>query len=320
MPVPTDPLVYVDDRFVPASEASVSVFDHGLLYGDGIFESVRIREGVVCFQDRVIARLFRSAQAIGLDVQRSPDEIAELIHEGCHVNGLREAYQRLIVTRGVGSLGLDPSGVPRPTVVLITQVFPGLYPPERIAAGLTLATSSLRRPGPEVLNPKVKSLNYLNNVLARAEAGRHGADEALMIDGRGFVSEATAVNLFLVEGGRVVTPPTAWVLPGITRAVVLELAAAEGIEAEERELTLYDVYNADEVFLTGTAAGVVPVTVVDGRQIGTGRPGPMALHLAEAFYEAAVEDGVPLDMGNAPAGTSAGGAHRAETHPSFRRA
>lgn len=292
---PTDPLVSVDGRFVPASEASVSVFDHGLLYGDGIFESLRIRGGLVSFLDRHVDRLSRSARAIGLDLPLSPEGVVDLVREGCRVNGLREAYQRLVVTRGAGDLGLDPRRCARPTVVLITKPFPGLYPPERIAAGLTVVTSSLRRPGPDVLSPSVKGLNYLNNVLARMEANRQGADEALLLDGRGFVSEATADNVFLVEGGRVVTPPTAWTLPGITRAVVLERAEAAGIETEDRPLTLYDVYNADEVFLTGTAAGVVPVSTVDGRAIGAGRPGPMALHLAEAFDEAAREDGVPLD-------------------------
>ena len=311
------PLVYVNGQFVPACEASVSVFDRGLLDGDGVREDVRVHDGVASFLDRHLARLERSARVLGLDVPVSRGELVDMVRESGRVTGVREGVLTLVLTRGSGEAGPDAPRCCRPTLALLTG--PQRASAGRAAGGLAVTTSSVRRPDPEIAALLAGGLGRVDLVLARAEAERWGGDEALLLDRRGIVSESTAGAVFVVEDGRVVTTPVPWAPATVERTVVLDLAAAEGIETERRALTLHDVQAADEVFLAGTSVGVAPVRVVDGRPFGRGRTGPMALHLAEAFDEVAVEDGVPLDTGDAPAGTPAGGQHRAETSPFLRR-
>ena len=295
----------------------MSVFDRGLLFGDGVREDVRVRDGVAGFLDRHLARFERSARVLGLDVPMSRGELMDVVRESGRVTGIREGVLTLVLTRGSGETGPAAPGCARPTLALLTGSR-GTSSSSR-AGGIAVTTSSVRRPDPDTAALLAGGLGRVDLVLARAEAERWGASEALLLDRRGIVAESTAGAVFVVEDGRVVTTPVPWAPMTVERAVVLDLAAAEGIETERRALTLHDVQAADEVFLAGTSVGVVPVRVVDGRPFGRGRTGPMALHLAEAFDEVAVEDGVPLDAGDAPAGTPASGPHRVDTSPSLER-
>ncbi|HEV3060800.1 MAG TPA: branched-chain-amino-acid transaminase [Vicinamibacterales bacterium] len=305
-------IVYAAGRFGPSESAAVSVFDHGLLYGDGIFEGIRAYNGRVFKLERHVERLFDSAKAIRLDIPMSRDEMAELVLEACRRNEIVDGYIRLVVTRGAGDLGIDPRSCPRADVIIIAKPVEALYGHAR-RRGATLVTSTFRRHAPDVLSPSIKSLNYLNNILARIEANDRGADEALMLDQNGFVSEATVDNIFIVVDRTLMTPPTATNLKGITRETVLDLAADLGIRTEERPFTLFDVWTAREAFMCGTMAEIVPVASVDGRTIGAsapvseelpGRSGPlgaMTSRIADAYDRAVRSSGTPIHR-PAPAG------------------
>ena len=268
-------LVYLDGRLLPKDKATVSVFDHGFLYGDGVFEGIRVYEGRLFRLRAHVDRLYESARAIALAVPLEKEEMVDAVERTVAANRVGDAYVRLVVSRGPGDLGIDPAKCRRPTVAIIVDTI-AMYPPEVYDYGLDLVTASVRRMPADSLDPRVKSLNYLNNILARIEARNAGCVEALMLNHEGRVAECTGDNLFLVKHGVLLTPPvTEGALAGITRAAVLEVAHALGVEARQVPLALHDVYNADECFLTGTAAEIVPVVSVDGRTIGTGKPGDL---------------------------------------------
>ena len=287
-------MVYVDGKFYPQSEAKISVFDHGLLYGDGVFEGIRAYNGRIFKLDRHMDRFFNSAKAIDLKIPHTKEEMANLIVEACRKNAIHDGYIRPVVTRGPGDLGLDPRKCKRgPSVVIIAQPQINLYG-KVYERGMKVVTSSYRRVPPQSLSPSIKSLNYLNNIMARVEANQYGADEALMLDIHGYVSEATADNFFIVRNHTVTTPWSSTNLPGVTRETILELAPSVGLKAEERLFTLYDVWAADEAFITGTAAEIGPVVEVDGRQIGDGKPGPQTRALTKAYRDLVNSTGTPI--------------------------
>ena len=278
--------IYIDGEYYPEGEAKVSVFDHGLLYGDGVFEGIRIYSGRVFRLEEHLRRLFVSAKAILLDVGMTLEELAGAVLEAVERNGLTEGgYIRLLVTRGPGSLGLNPFQCERASVIIIADEI-SLYPEEKYSKGLKLITCSTRRPAPAALSPSVKSLNYLNNVMAKIEAIHADADEGLMLNEQGYVAECTGDNVFVVRDGKVRTPPSAsGGLPGITRDVIFEIADELGIELAESLLTRYDLYAADECFLTGTAAEVIAAVQLDQRPIGDGRPGPVTQQFISRYRE-----------------------------------
>ena len=278
-----EPLVYIDGELVPKSQAKISVFDHGFLYGDGVFESILVTNGVAFKLKEHIDRLYDSAKAICLDIPMSKEEMIKTVADVVRANGFKDAYIRLIVTRGVGDLGLDPRKCRRPTIVIIVDKIK-LYEEEALSKGLTAIISSVRRDRVDATTHEVKSMNYLNNILAKLEANAVGADEAIMLDDRGFVSEGTADNIFIVKNGVIYTPPrTCGILPGITRARVMKLAEELGYKVVEKDITPVELLTADEVFLTGTAASIVPVTKIAGRVVGDGKPGPITEKLMERF-------------------------------------
>ena len=287
-------VVYVDGQFYPADEARISVFDHGFLYGDGVFEGIRAYSGRVFRLTEHLDRLYRSAKAIMLDIPLTPEEMRDVVLESCRRNGLRDAYIRLVVSRGRGDLGLDPRKCPHASVVCIADSIT-LYPAELYEQGMRIMTVPTRRNGVENLSPGIKSLNYLNNIMAKIEGIRAGYSEVLMLNDAGYVVECSGDNIFLVRGGRLLTPP-AWVgiLEGITRAAVMELARAAGLEVREEVLTRVDVWTADECFLTGTAAEAIPVVECDGRVIGGGRPGPVTADLIRRFRALCQAEGIPI--------------------------
>ncbi len=286
--------IFLDGKFVPESEAKVSVFDHGLLYGDGIFEGIRFYNGRVFRLEEHHDRLWDSARSICLEIPMSRGEMTEALLETIRRNDLREGYIRQIVTRGVGNLGLNPVQCKKPSVIIIATTI-ALYPKEVCEKGLTVVTCATRRTGAAALNPAVKSLNYLNNVMARIEANLAGADEALMLNDAGNVAECTADNCFIIKKGQIFTPPiSAGALRGITRSVVFEVAAELGIRISETDVTRHDVFIADECFLTGTAAEVIPVVKADGRTIGTGKPGSITMRIIERFRQMTRETGTPI--------------------------
>lgn len=287
-------IIYLDGAFVPKEEAKVSVFDHGLLYGDGVFEGIRAYNGRVFRLDEHLDRLYDSARTIALEVPLTKAEMAEAICEVLRRNGLRDAYIRPIVTRGIGDLGLDPRKCEKPTVVIIAVEWGAMYG-DLYEKGLCAVTVSIRRTPAESLPPNVKSLNYLNNILAKLEANCKGGDEAIFFDTNGYLSEGSGDNIFVVKNGEIVTPPTLNNLRGVTRLVVLECAAELGITVTERNMGYFDLYSADEVFVTGTAAEVGPIVTIDGRPIGSGRPGPITKQLMAAFKTATSQSGTPID-------------------------
>jgi branched-chain amino acid aminotransferase len=292
--------VYVNGRITTRQEATVSVYDHGYLYGDGVFEGIRVYDGRVFKLEEHLDRLYESARHILLEIPLGRDEMRQAILDTVRASGLRDAYVRPVVSRGPGDLGIDPRKCARPTVAIIVDAIQ-LYPAEAYERGLRLITASVRRPAPDALDGRIKSLNYLNNILARIEANRAGADEALLLTGDGYVCECSADNLFLVARGEVWTPAAhLGLLRGVTRDTVLALAREAGLPAGERVFTLHDVYAADECFLTGTGAEVGPVVEVDGRRIGDGRPGPVTTRLVAAFRELARATGTPVSA-EAPA-------------------
>ena len=286
--------IYIDGKFYPEADAKVSVFDHGLLYGDGVFEGIRFYNGRVFRLEEHLARLWDSARSICLEVPISVSEMTEALLETIRQNGLHDGYIRLVLTRGVGNLGLNPAQCKRPSVIIIAAIV-ALYPTEAYEKGLTVMTCATRRTNPGALNPAVKSLNYLNNVMARIEANLAGADEALMLNDHGNVAECTADNVFIIKQGRIFTPPiSAGALRGITRSVAFEIAAETGIKVTETDITRHDVFTADECFLTGTAAEVIPVVKADGRVIGNGKPGPISLRMIARFREITRETGTAI--------------------------
>jgi branched-chain amino acid aminotransferase len=286
--------IYLNGSLVPKEKAVVSVFDHGLLYGDGVFEGIRAYNGRVFRLKEHLDRLYRSAQAIVLDIGMSVEKMQEAVLQTLRANGLRDAYIRLVVTRGVGDLGLDPKKCPRATVFIIADKI-ALYPEECYTQGLEVNTVSTRRNSSQALNPNIKSLNYLNNILAKIEAGVSGAREAIMLSLEGYVAECTGDNIFYVLGNRLVTPPSAaGALEGITRGAVIELASSVELVPEEKLFTPFNLYTAEEVFLTGTAAEVIPVVRIDARPIGQGKPGPKTQRLMKAFHELTQRDGVAI--------------------------
>ncbi len=275
--------VNLNGELVPQEEAVVSVSDHGLLYGDGVFEGSRAYGGRVFKLAEHVARLYASARSIRLAVPITPAEMTAAIEETLAANGLTDAYIRVVVTRGVGTLGLDPDKCPEPQYFIIADSIV-LYPDELYRTGLAIVTVSTIRNHPAALNPRIKSLNYLNNILAKIEGKNAGVLEALMLNVEGFVAECTGDNIFIVTDKVVRTPPiTAGILEGITRNTVIELAREAGYVVQEENLTQYDVYVADECFLTGTAAEVIAVVKVDGRTIGSGEPGPVTKDLLQRF-------------------------------------
>jgi branched-chain amino acid aminotransferase len=275
--------IYISGKFVPQEDAKISVFDHGLLYGDGVFEGLRSYRGKVFRLDEHIRRLYESAKAIWLEIPMSPDEMCDAVNQSVSINKIEDGYIRLVVTRGAGTLGLDPNRCSNPQVIIIADAI-SLYPKELYEKGLDIVTVSVQRNHPAALSPRIKSLNYLNNILAKIEGIQAGCIEALMLNHKGEVAECTGDNVFLVRQDVLQTPPLeAGILEGVTRDAVIEVARAAGIEVREMPLTKHDVYIADECFLTGTAAEVIPVVRVDNRVIGTGKPGPMTRDLEKRF-------------------------------------
>ena len=277
--------VYVAGKLFDKEDAKVSVYDHGLLYGDGVFEGIRSYAGKVFRMEEHLDRLWNSAKAIWLQIPMTKPEMARAIEDTLATNGIKDGYIRVVVTRGAGTLGLDPNRCSNPQVIIITDHI-ALYPEEIYQKGLEIITVSTQRNHPAALNPRVKSRNYLNNILAKIEGLQAGCIEALMLNQKGEVAECTGDNIFLVRKRRLLTPPNeAGILEGITRDAVMDLARRGGIEVLETPLTKHDVYIADECFLTGTAAEVVPVVKVDSRTIGDGRPGPITRDLMKRFHE-----------------------------------
>jgi len=277
--------VWIDGKVVEGSEARIPVTDHGLLYGDGIFEGIRVYGGRAFRLDLHLARLATSARVIGLALPGGVEAMREIVLATARAFGSEESYVRLIVTRGEGALGVDPSSCPRPRVLCLVDAV-RLFPAEKLEQGLELATATVRRPPADVLDPGVKSLNYLNNVLAKLDAKRAGADDALILNLAGAVAEASVANVFVAKDGELSTPPPCdGALAGITRRSVLELAAELGIPARERTLGRVDLLGADEVFLTGTGARIMPVRSLDGCPIGKRAPGPLTEQLTQAFAQ-----------------------------------
>ncbi|RLI89375.1 MAG: branched-chain amino acid aminotransferase [Archaeoglobales archaeon] len=291
--MPDDLLVYINGEFVPESEAKISVFDHGFLYGDGVFEGIRAYNGKVFKLKEHIDRLYDCARVIDLQIPMSKEEFMEIILETLRKNGLRDAYIRPIVTRGIGDLGLDPRKCGKPTVIVITKPWGKLYG-DLYEKGLKAITVTVRRNAIDSLPPNIKSLNYLNNILAKIEANAKGGDEAIFLDHNGYISEGSGDNIFVVKNGTVYTPPTLNNLRGITRMVTIELIQKLRIPFKEINLGLYDLYSADEIFVTGTAAEIAPITVIDGRVVGDGKPGEITRRLMEEFRKVTENEGVPI--------------------------
>jgi len=286
--------IYFDGRFVPEEEARVSVFDHGLLYGDGVFEGLRSYGGRIFQLDQHLHRLYCSAKGIMLEIPLDLDALRKAVIETVRVNNIKDGYIRVVVTRGVGDLGLDPRKCPRPSVFIIASKIQ-LYPESYYQKGLKVVTVATRRNLHASLNPSIKSLNYLNNILAKIEANLAGADEGLILNHFGYVSECTGENIFVIQGNFLSTPPvSAGVLAGVTRNVVMEIGKSLGMEVFQRNITRNDIYVADECFLTGTAAEIVPVTYLDGRAIGNGLPGKVTQTITQAFREKVKVEGTPV--------------------------
>jgi branched-chain amino acid aminotransferase len=276
--------VWLNGKLVERDKAKISVFDHGLLYGDGVFEGIRSYKGKVFRLDAHVRRLFDSANGIRLTIPMTPKEVAGAIVATLKANRLKDSYIRVVVTRGEGALGLDPNRCPHPSVFIITDKI-ALYPRKLYEKGLEIITAATMRNHPNAVNPRLKSLNYLNNILAKIEAIDAGTLEAVMLNHLGYVAECTGDNLFIARDGRLFTPPiAAGILEGITRDEILAIARDLRIEVREENLTRQDLYVADECFLTGTAAEVIPVVRIDKRTVGSGKPGPITKRLAEEFH------------------------------------
>lgn len=281
--------IYIDGKYYNREEAKISVFDHGLLYGDGLFEGIRIYNSSVFRLREHLERLYDGAKAIGLTIPLSMDEMENTVNEAVKENEKKNGYIRLIVTRGTGDLGVSPATCTRASVIIIVGDI-SLYPKEYYEKGIPVMTSSVRRVSHQNFDPRIKSLNYLNNVLAKIEANRAGCLEAVMLNERGFVAECTGDNIFIVKNGVLVTPPPYdSILEGITRGTVLSLAARTGIDVKEVSITQFDLYTADECFLTGTGAELIPVTTIDGRTIGSGSIHPVTDLIRKEFRKLVTE-------------------------------
>ncbi|MBL9136572.1 MAG: branched-chain-amino-acid transaminase [Verrucomicrobiales bacterium] len=286
--------IYIDGRYYDEKSAKISVFDHGLLYGDGVFEGIRAYNGRVFKLKEHIDRLFCSAKAILLEVPMSREDLGKAVVETCRRNRLKDGYVRLVLTRGKGTLGLNPNKCERPSIIIIAGKIQ-LYPEEYYRKGLEIVTVPTTRNLHSALNPAIKSLNYLNNILAKIEANQAGCEEAIMLNAEGYVAECTGDNIFLIQNRRIFTPPlAAGALYGITRGTVMDLARSAGLEVFESNLTRYDVFNADECFLTGTGAEIVPVVKVDGRVIGNGKPGSLTTTLTKSYHSLTNSTGEPI--------------------------
>jgi branched-chain amino acid aminotransferase len=290
-------LIYFNGALLPEGQIRISPFDHGLLYGDGIFEGIRAYQGKIFKLEDHLDRLFASAKSLLLNIPPGRQGMADAIVATVRANQLHNAYIRVVVSRGPGDLGLDPFRCPEPTILIIADQIQ-LFPEDLYEAGLPLASAASRRPSGDVLNPQIKSLNYLNSVLAKIEASQRGVPEMVLLNQLGHVVEGTGDNIFIVRQGAVVTPPrSAGILPGITRSVVMELAAEAGYEVREENFTLHELYNADECFLTGTAAELIPAISCDGRVIGSGHPGPVTRALRARFVEYSANHGTDVYPG-----------------------
>lgn len=288
--------VYIDGKFVDEKNATISVFDHCLLYGDGVFEGIRLYDGCVFRLEAHLERLYESAHVLTLKIPVDREKMTWIVCETCRRNNLQDGYIRLLVTRGEGTLGLAPWLCPRPSIICIAGSIQ-LYPKEFYTKGLEIITVPTRRNHAEIVNPRIKSCNYLNNIMAKIEANNSGCVEALMLDANGFVSECTGDNVFLVKKGELITPPTyLGALKGITRDCILDIARQEKLPVRIEPFTRFDVFTADEVFLTGTAAEVIPVVMVDKRQIADGRPGPITQKLIDKFRHLTSKDGVMIEQ------------------------
>jgi len=290
-------LVYIDGKFYPKDEAKISVFDHGFLYGDGVFEGIRAYDGVVFKLKEHIDRLYNSAHAIMLDIPLTKEEMIEAVLETLRRNNLRDAYIRLVVTRGVGDLGLDPRKCAKPSIIIIAVPLLRLYDEEKRRKGISMIVSWVRRDPVDATSHEIKSLNYLNSILAKIEANNVGADEALILDTNGYICEATGENIFIVKDGKLYTPPrSSGALPGITASVVKRIAAKLGYEVIERNITVTELYSADEAFLTGTGAEIMPIREVNKRRIGEGKMGPITEKIFEEFMRVVRDpnEGIPI--------------------------
>jgi len=286
--------IYLDGKFVDQADAKVSVFDHGLLYGDGIFEGIRLYQGNIFRLDEHLERLEYSAKALLLKMPLSRKEIAEATCETCRQNNLSDGYIRLVVTRGVGDLGLSPWLCPTPSIFIIADKI-NLYPAEHYTKGLEIVTVPTRRMNAAALSPAVKSLNYLNNILAKIEARQAGALEAIMLNDQGYVAECTGDNIFIVHKGEILTPAASQgALKGITRDTIFDIAKEIGVPIREADLTRYDVWCSDECFLTGTGAEVIPVVKLDGREIGAAKPGAITQKVLTAFRRRVLTEGTRI--------------------------
>ena len=288
--------VFIDNKLVDKEKASVSVFDHGLLYGDGVFEGIRSYNGLIFKLKEHLDRLYESAHTLMLEIPMTKAEIEKALINTLKANKLKDAYIRLVVTRGVGDLGLDPRKCKKATIFIITDKIT-LHDKEHYEKGLAIVTVPTIRNHPEALNPQLKTLNYLNNILAKIEATNAGVSEGILLNGQGYVTECTGENIFYVKGSAVVTPPPyVGILKGITRDTVLRIAKGLQYSAREEIFTRHDLYNADEVFLTGTAAEIIPVTKIDNRKIGDGRIGKTTLKLISEFRKLTTKEGVRYSL------------------------
>jgi len=290
-------LVYVDGKYYPKSEAKVSVYDHGLLYGDGVFEGIRAYNGIVFKLKEHIDRLYRSAHPIFLKIPLTKAEMSKAVVETLRKNNLTDAYIRLVVTRGIGDLGLDPRKCPKPTVIIITEPTLVLHSPEKLEKGISTVITWVRRNSVDAATHELKSLNYLNSILGKIEANNSGVDEAICLDKTGFVCEGVGENIFIVRDGKLLTPPlSSGALDGITRTFVIKLAKKMGIEVIERNITPNELFTADEAFFTGTAAEVAPIHDVNGRVIGAGKQGPVTKRIMQEFMKALKDpnEGTPI--------------------------
>lgn len=286
--------VYVNGQYFPKEEAKISVFDHGFLYGDGVFEGIRAYGGKVFRLNEHIDRLYNGARGIMIDIPLKKEEMVEVVLETLRRNELKDAYIRLVISRGTGDLGLDPRKCKTPTIICITDKIV-LYPEELYNKGMEIITAATRRNRPEGVNPQMKSLNYLNNIMAKLEANLAGAPEAMLLNNEDYVAECTGDNIFIVKDGVLITPPPyVGILVGITRNAIMELAEKIGIKVEEKVFTRYEVFTADECFLSGTAAEAVPVVKVDGRQIADGKPGPITNKILKEFKELIKTEGTEI--------------------------
>lgn len=286
--------IYIDGEWYPREAAKVSVFDHGLLYGDGVFEGIRVYNRRIFRHEAHLDRLYASAQALVLAIPLPRDEMRAAVEETVRRNQREDVYIRLVVTRGVGELGIDPLSCPKASVIIIVNDV-RVYPRELYAAGIKVMTSATRQVSHEAVDPRIKSLNYLKNILAKIDAQQAGAHEAILLNQEGFIAECSADNLFVVRGGQLLTPsPQDGALGGITRGVILELAAEARIPAAEARLTRYDLYTAEEAFVTGTGAELMPIAIADGRPLADGKPGPITMRLTDAFHALVRNEGTPL--------------------------